>query len=199
MHRNIRANRKIAEDAGLPVASKPDSQEVCFVTSGNYADFIDQTTRTDSLKKGLFVDGSGKILGEHKGIAHYTVGQRKGLGIALGYPVYVREIRADRNEVVLGDEKSLYSSEILCRDVNFMSINGLPKEDKIPCIVKIRYLHPGQSATIEMYDNDHIRISFDKPVKAPAPGQSAVFYDENDCVIGGGVIEEGISKSYHKQ
>ena len=191
--------RKIAEDAGLPVASKPDSQEVCFVTSGNYADFIDQATRTDPLEKGLFVDGSGNVLGEHKGIAHYTVGQRKGLGIALGYPVYVREIRADRNEVVLGDEKSLYSSEILCRDVNFMSINGLKKEEKIPCIVKIRYLHPGQSATIEQYDNDHIRISFDKPVRAPAPGQSAVFYDENDCVIGGGVIEMGIRKSYHKQ
>ena len=182
--------RKIAEEAGLPVASKPDSQEVCFVTEGTYADFIESSVQTGPFEKGYFIDGDGNVLGEHKGIAHYTIGQRKGLGIAFGYPVYVTEIRADSNEVVLGDEKSLYSRELLCRDVNFMSIAGLRKDEKIPCTVKIRYLHAGQSAMIEKYKDDMIRVSFDQPVRAAAPGQSAVFYDKEDCVIGGGIIAE---------
>lgn len=183
--------RKIAEDAGLPVASKPDSQEVCFVTDGTYADFIEKAATPGVVEKGLFVDDSGNVLGEHKGIAHYTIGQRKGLGIALGYPVYVREIRADSNEVVLGNEESLYSRELLCRDVNFMSIAGLHQNEKLPCTVKIRYLHTGQPATIEMQEDHVVRVSFDQPVRAAAPGQSAVFYDEEDCVIGGGIISSG--------
>ncbi|MBR0139847.1 MAG: tRNA 2-thiouridine(34) synthase MnmA [Firmicutes bacterium] len=180
--------RKIAEEAGLSVASKPDSQEVCFVTDGSYADYIEKTAGAASAGEGLFVDASGKVLGKHKGIIHYTVGQRKGLGIALGYPAYVIEIRPESNEVVLGDERSLYRNSLLCRDCDFMSIAGLEVGEGLSCTVKIRYQHAGQRAVISKADKDAVRVSFEEPVRAPAPGQSAVFYDDEDRVIGGGII-----------
>lgn len=180
--------RQIAKDAGLPVASKQDSQEICFVVDGSYADYIEKTAPNDYQREGNFVDESGRILGKHKGIIHYTVGQRKGLGIALGAPAYVKEIRADRNEVVIGDEQSLYSRRIRCRDTNFMSIPGIGPGDKVHCAVRIRYHHSGQPATIEDGENGFVEITFDEPVRAAAPGQSAVFYDDDGCVIGGGII-----------
>lgn len=180
--------RQIAQDAGLPVASKPDSQEVCFVTDGDYADYIEKTARPDYRAEGFFVDESGNILGKHKGIIHYTIGQRKGLGIALGHPAYVKEIRADRNEVVIGDEQSLYCSALLCKDVNFMSIAGLEKGEEIPCTAKIRYRDGGRPASISLADDGMVKVVFDAPVKAAAPGQSAVFYDDGQRVIGGGII-----------
>ncbi len=182
--------RQIAEDAGLPVASKPDSQEVCFVTDGSYADYIAKTAGNDFRGEGMFVDLSGNVLGKHKGIIHYTVGQRKGLGIALGYPVYVNEIRADRNEVILGDEQSLYHRSLLCRDVCFMSIPEMRKEETIRCTVKVRYRHSGQPAEIAMTESGKVKVTFDDPVRAATPGQSAVFYDAAGCVIAGGIIDE---------
>ena len=183
--------RKIAQDAGLPVASKRDSQEICFVSDGSYADYIGKSAQGAVPGEGSFVDESGHILGKHKGIIHYTVGQRKGLGIAMGHPVYVKEIRADKNEVVLGDEAALYSKELYCKDVNFMSIEDLCKGERLSCIVKIRYRHGGQSAKIEkvqIQGHELIRVVFDEPVRAATPGQTAVFYDEEGCVIGGGTI-----------
>ncbi|MBR7070988.1 MAG: tRNA 2-thiouridine(34) synthase MnmA [Clostridia bacterium] len=183
--------RRIAKDAGLSVAAKPDSQEVCFVTDGNYADYIEKTAPSDMPGQGMFVDALGNILGKHKGIIHYTVGQRKGLGIALGYPVYVKEIHADNNEIVLSDERSLYRDRILCKELNFMSIPGLKKGETIFCTVKIRYQHSGQTAMIEPTSQDGvIKVSFDQSVRAAAPGQSAVFYDAEGRVIGGGIIAE---------
>lgn len=180
--------RQIAEDAGLPVASKPDSQEVCFVTDGNYADYVEKTAPAGYPGPGTFVDVSGNILGTHRGIIRYTVGQRKGLGVALGYPAYVKEIRAERNEVVLGDEESLYSRRIVCKNLSFLSVAGLGEGEKIRCTVKIRYRHPGQVATVRTIENDRAVIEFDEPVRAAAPGQSAVFYDPDGYVIGGGII-----------
>ncbi len=115
------------------------------------------------------------------------MGQRKGL-IAAGYPIYVKEIRAERNEVVLGEEKSLYTSEIRCDRLNFMSIPGLKPGETIRARVKIRYHHAGEQASILSDDDGRVRIIFDAPVRAATPGQSAVFYDEENCVIGGGVI-----------
>ena len=141
------------------------------------------------------MDETGNVLGRHKGIMHYTVGQRKGLGIALGYPVYVKEIRPAKNEVVLSGEKSLYSRKLLCANVNFMSIAGLEKNEKIHCVVKIRYSHIPQPAEIELKTDNMIKISFENPVKAAALGQSAVFYDDEGCVIGGGIIAEVLSES----
>ena len=182
--------RQIAKDAGLPVASKPDSQEICFVTNGHYADFIEKRAQTGQSAEGFFVDPEGNILGKHKGISHYTVGQRKGLGIALGYPVYVKEIRIDSHEVVVSDEQSLYHREILCRDTNFMSIPELKKGEMIPCTVKIRYRHSGQPAVLSLDGQGQVKVTFDRPVRAATPGQSAVFYDDEERIIGGGVISE---------
>ena len=141
---------------------------------------------------GNFVDGTGKVLGTHKGIIHYTVGQRKGLGIAFGYPVYVKKLCADSNEVVLGTEEEIRCKAIICRDLNFMSIPGPAADEKIPCQVKVRYRHAGQSALLEKAGEDRVRLSFDGSVRSAAPGQSAVFYDESGCVIGGGIIEDTV-------
>ncbi len=182
--------RKIAQDAGLEVASKADSQEICFVTDGSYAEYIEKNASPEDLKEGYFVDTEGNVLGKHKGIIHYTVGQRKGLGIALGYPIYVKEIRVDRNEVVISDDASLYRRELLCSELNFMSIPGLKEGESVPCTVKIRYHHDGTPARIMMTGNDALKVSFDEPVRAATPGQSAVFYDDDGNVIGGGIISE---------
>lgn len=180
--------RRIAEEAGLPLASKPDSQEVCFVTEGNYADYIRDTAKGDPPGEGMFVDLSGNPLGRHKGIIHYTVGQRRGLGIALGYPAYVKELRADRNEVVLAEEEALYSRELVCEDVSFMGIPGMEEGETLSCEVKIRYRHGGQRAEIAMLEDNRVKVHFADPVRAAAPGQSAVFYDDSGCIIGGGII-----------
>jgi len=182
--------RQIAKDAGLPVASKPDSQEVCFVTDGSYADYIAETAGQGCPGDGFFVDTDGRVLGKHKGIYRYTIGQRKGLGLALGYPAYVKEIHTDTNEVVVSEEKELYNRELQCRDINWMSIPWLEKGERIRCTVKIRYRHGGQPASVETADNGTVRVTFDEPVRAATPGQSAVFYDEEDRVIGGGIIAE---------
>ncbi len=180
--------RQMAKDAGLPVANKPDSQDICFIPDGSYADFIEKHADKGSVQEGNFVDSEGRVLGTHKGILHYTVGQRKGLGISLGYPAYVTEIRPKTNEVVIASEDALYRSEILCGDLNFLSISGLEKGQTLPCRVKIRYQHAGTTAKISLQDEDTLKISFDSPVRAATPGQSAVFYDEEDRVIGGGKI-----------
>ena len=186
----LKKARFAENDAGLPVASKPDSQEVCFVTDGSYADFIEKNMGSDGVPAGNFVDTDGNILGRHKGICHYTVGQRKGLGLALGYPAYVNEIRPDSNEVVVGDERFLFRSELLCTDTNFMSIPGLNAGEEISCTVKIRYRHGGEHAIISSGGGNTVKVVFEKPVRAPTPGQSAVFYDSEERIIGGGVIAE---------
>ncbi len=180
--------RRIAEEAGLPVASKPDSQEVCFVTDGSYADYIEKTAGPGAAPEGDFVDTEGNVLGRHRGVIRYTVGQRKGLGIALGHPVFVKEIRTETNEVVLGSEESLYSREVLCKDLNFLSIPELKEGERMRCRAKVRYSHSMQPAVIETCGDGVVKIVFDEAVRAAAPGQSAVFYDEEDRVIGGGII-----------
>ena len=179
--------RAIAERAGMSVAHKEDSQEICFVTDGSYADYIEKEAGRGPFPTGNFVDEDGKILGQHRGIIHYTVGQRKGLGIALGHPAYVKRIDAARNEVVIGDDRSLYAREIFCGSPVFMGIPDPGEGDRFPARVRIRYRHGGEKAVLERC-RDGIRIFFEKPVRAPAPGQSAVFYDEDGCVMGGGKI-----------
>ena len=179
--------RRIAEEAGLPVAHKKDSQEICFVTRGSYGDYIEKETDS-AVRPGNFVDEKGTVVGTHKGIIHYTVGQRKGLGLALGYPVYVKHISAAANEIVVGNETSLYHREIICSELNYMSVPGIEEGETLRAHVKIRYHHGGEYASICPEGNGQVRVIFDNPVRAPAPGQSAVFYDENRCVIGGGKI-----------
>ena len=180
--------RKIAEDAGLPCAHKEESQEICFVTEGRYTDFISEHTDKALPDEGNFVDEEGNILGKHKGIHQYTVGQRKGLGIALGYPAFVTKICPENNTVVLGTEGSLMCDTFLCRDVNFQSVAAPAAGDKIRCLAKARYHQTERPATIEMLDNGLVSVKLDEAVKGVSPGQSAVFYDEEGHVVGGGLI-----------
>ncbi|MCR4616272.1 MAG: tRNA 2-thiouridine(34) synthase MnmA [Clostridiales bacterium] len=182
--------RSIAEKAGIQVASKPDSQEICFVTDGDYTDFIRDHTDAELPGEGNFVDEQGNVLGKHKGIIHYTVGQRKKLGIALGRPAYIKKICANSNEIVLSTADDIYCRTVICKDLNFMGISEPEEGEGFRCQVKARYRHPGQYARVEKIGEDLCRILFEEPVRSAAPGQSAVFYDENDCLIGGGVISE---------
>ena len=182
--------REIAAKAGLPIAAKPDSQEICFVPDGDYAGYIRENAEGGVPGEGTIVDEAGTVLGTHKGIIHYTVGQRKGLGLSVGHPVYVKRIRADTNEVVVGAKQEILCKALLCRDLNYMSIPGLEEGDRLRCKVSTRYRHPGQDAVLEGAPGGLVRVTFDTPVRFAAPGQSAVFYDENACVVGGGIISD---------
>jgi tRNA-specific 2-thiouridylase len=180
--------RAMAHKFDLAVAEKPDSQELCFVPEGNYGDFIRCHAPVEVPGEGDFVDESGRILGRHRGILHYNVGQRRGLGIAAGERIFVTEIRPEENQVVLGPEESLYREEIRCTDLNFLSIPDPESGTVFRCQAKIRYHHPAVAATVTVTGDDNVLVRFDTPVRAPAPGQSAVFYDDDRCVIGGGII-----------
>lgn len=180
--------RKIAEEAGLAVAGKHDSQEICFVLNGGYAEYIESYVDEALPPPGDFVDEEGNVLGKHKGIVNYTVGQRKGLGLALGYPAYVRRIDPGSNTVVIGDEASVLKSSILCGELHFMAVEDIKAGESLAANVKIRYHHAAVPAEIRRIDDNTVLVEFEKPVKAPAPGQSAVFYDSENRVLGGGII-----------
>lgn len=177
--------RSIAEKINLRVAHKPDSQDICFVPDGDYNRFLEDYTGR-RLPAGNFVDVEGKIIGKHKGITNYTVGQRKGLNLSVGRPVYVVEIRPDTNEVVVGDNGDVFSDKLTGKNVNFMSVEGIRGE--LRATAKIRYAHPGASCTIRMVGEDRIECIFDAPQRAVTPGQAVVFYN-GDIVLGGAVIE----------
>ena len=227
--------RQIAARIGLFTAEKPDSQEICFIPEGNYAAFIEKQVEagilgdadtgalgaagTGALTGGLswdqpgnFVDEAGKVLGRHAGIIHYTVGQRKRLGIALGKRVFVKEIRPLTNEVVLADDDRVFSRKLLCGFVNWQG-RDLEKETgrdpsaTLSARVKIRYAHEGTMARIRRLPEEEssflpegpltagleqtgpcYEVCFAEPVRAVTPGQAAVFYDEEGCILGGGLI-----------
>ena len=180
--------RQIAEEAGLPCANKGDSQEICFVTDGRYTDFIREYSSREIPGEGNFVDVDGNILGKHKGIFQYTVGQRKGLGIALGFPAFVLKINAEDNTVVLGDLDALMCDSFTCINTNFLSIPDLETGEEIRCLVKARYHQVERSAVITRVDSSRVKVTYDEPVAGVSPGQSAVFYDEYGMIIGGGII-----------
>lgn len=180
--------REIASQAGFVTANKKDSQDICFVPDGDYLAFIEDYTQS-KYPEGVYLDVNGKILGKNKGIINYTIGQRKGLGIALGKPAFVISKNAEQNSVVLGDEELLFYKEVVVRNVNFISIEKLEKPMRV--MAKLRYRHIEQPAVISPLGEDRVLICFDEPQRAPSSGQSAVFYDE-DTVVGGGIIEGGI-------
>lgn len=177
--------RQIAEEIGLLIANKPDSQEICFVPDNDYAGFIDKEASGRVPGVGKFVKKDGTILGEHKGITHYTIGQRKGLNLALGHPVFVTEIRPETNEVVIGENEEVFTTYIRCNHLNFMAIADLNEPRRV--LAKVRYSHRGSYCTIEKEGDDRLICSFEEPVRASTPGQAIVFY-ENDYVLGGGTI-----------
>ncbi len=175
--------RAIAKEAGLPVADKPDSQDICFVPDGDYARFIrEYTGEPDS--PGPFVNEAGEVIGEHKGITHYTIGQRKGLGLAMGRPVYVREIRPETNEVVIGED--ITSRMVKARHISFLSVSDLP--DRWVVNAKIRYNHKPARALASRTGDDEITCFFEEAQRAVTPGQALVLYDEKGYVLGGGEI-----------
>ena len=176
--------REIAQELGLINARKHDSQDICFVPDGDYAKFIEQYTGK-VYPHGNFVDESGNILGEHKGIIKYTVGQRKGLGLALPHPMYVKEKDLVGNKVILCDNSRLFSKELYAKDINLISCERIDKPIKIKA--KVRYNQPEQNATVEQTDENTIHVVFDEPQRAISKGQAVVLYD-GDVVVGGGTI-----------
>ena len=178
--------RRIAEENGFINAAKPDSQDICFVQNGSYADFINQYTGR-LPEPGNFVDMNGNVIGRHKGVICYTVGQRKGLGISAAEPLYVVRIDPEKNEVVLGSDGDLFHKSLIADDVNWILDEELTEPVRVSA--KIRYKHKEQPATVYPCGRGKIKVVFDEPVRAITKGQAAVLY-VSDIVAGGGTIRE---------
>jgi tRNA-specific 2-thiouridylase len=181
--------RELARRHGLALAEKPDSQEICFVPGGDYKQFIDAylAEQGESLPDtaGELVTSSGEVIGTHAGIHNFTVGQRKGLGVATGSPLYVLEINGEKRQVVVGGGEKLYATELRARRLNWISVDDLRSPMRVS--VKIRNRHEPAPAVIEKTGDDEVLATFDQPQRAVTPGQAAVFYD-GDVVVGGGWI-----------
>jgi tRNA-specific 2-thiouridylase len=187
--------RELARKHNLMIAEKPDSQEICFVPGGDYKRFLEayltEQGNTSAEVAGEMVGGEmvtsdGKVIGEHAGVHNFTVGQRKGLGVATGSPLYVIQIKNDTRQVVVGKDEELYSRALRARRVNLISTAELRQPMRVA--VKIRHKHQPAPAMIESAGPDEVRVTFDEPQRALTPGQAAVFYD-GDIVVGGGWIE----------
>lgn len=177
--------REIAEENGFVNARKHESQDICFVPDGDYSKFIEYYTGK-TYPCGDFVDMNGKRLGEHKGIIRYTIGQRRGLGLALPASMYVVEKDVDNNKVILGFNDDLFKKEVYVKNISFTACDGLDKPERL--CAKIRYNQKEQPATVTQTDENHFTIVFDEPQRAITKGQAAVLYD-GDTVVGGGTIE----------
>ena len=181
--------REIARRHGLALADKPDSQEICFVPGGDYKKFLDAylAEQGEALPDlaGELVTASGEVLGEHGGIQNFTVGQRKGLGVSTGSPLYVIQIRGDQKQVVVGPDEDLWSRSLRAREVNWIAIEDL--NAPLRASVKIRHRHEPAPALLERTGERQVQVTFDQPQRAITPGQAAVFYD-GDLVLGGGWI-----------
>jgi tRNA-uridine 2-sulfurtransferase len=179
----------MARRQGLALAEKRDSQEICFVPGGDYKNFIDAYLgeQGEALPDtaGELVTTDGKVVGEHGGIHNFTVGQRKGLGVSTGSPLYVLQIKGDARQVVVGNQEDLYSRDVRVHRTNLISVADLPEPMQVT--VKIRHRHEGAPAVIQKSAADEIGVTFDQPQRAITPGQAAVFYD-GDVVVGGGWI-----------
>jgi tRNA-specific 2-thiouridylase len=181
--------RELARYYGLALAEKPDSQEICFVPGGDYKNFLSaylaEQSESSPDSRGELVTTNGEILGEHAGIQNFTVGQRKGLGIATGSPLYVIQIKGDQRQVVVGREEELYSRTLRAHRINLISVNEIAQPMRVS--VKIRHKHEPAPAIIEQTGRDQLLVTFDAAQRAITAGQAAVFYDE-DVVVGGGWI-----------
>jgi tRNA-specific 2-thiouridylase len=193
--------RKLAEDLKLPVFNKPDSQEICFVPNQDYAGLVRRRS-PDTFRPGDLVTTTGQTVGRHDGHQHFTIGQRKGVGVAFGYPIYVVDIDPKENRVVLGDKDALLKRTLTAHQINLLSDRaraftpspGTPGEGRgegsagIPCTAKIRYNHQPVPATLHVTGPDEIKVTFDDPQSAVTPGQAVVLFD-HDIVLGGGWID----------
>jgi tRNA-specific 2-thiouridylase len=181
--------RDLARRHGLALSEKPDSQEICFVPGGDYKRFIDAylSDQGEALPDtaGELVTTNGEVIGEHHGIHNFTVGQRKGLGVATGSPLYVIQISGANKQVIVGGEENLYSRTLRARRVNLIAVDDLREPMRVT--VKIRHRHEPASAVMERVSDDEVVVTFDEPQRAITPGQAAVFYD-GEIVVGGGWI-----------
>ena len=197
--KNKQAVRDIAKELGLEVHDKPDSQDVCFVPDGDYVKLL-EACNSSALRAGNFIDTSGKIIGKHDGYGKFTIGQRRGTGIAAGHPVYVTDINPQTADVTIGEKKDLLANGLTTDGANWQvdvpllrctTKGGLPSFD---ATVKIRYNHRGAAAKVTITGKDTFEVRFDKPLEAVTPGQAAVVYSE-DCLLGGGWIKEKCNSS----
>ena len=180
--------RKIASELGMGTADKPDSQEICFIPDNDYGAFLERSGCSNDIRAGDFIDESGAVIGKHKGVIYYTIGQRKGLG-AFGKPMFVKRINVNDNTVMLADNDGVFSDELVMTDVNFMGIDGLLEDEQLEVFGKIRYAHKPAKCTIERLSDGRISCRFEAAQRAITPGQSAVFYDAFGRIICGGTIE----------
>ena len=180
--------RELARSAGLTTSEKPESQEICFVTSGHYAEFIESRFPAYRREKGVIVDREGKVLGEHQGIHAYTVGQRKGLGVAAGERLYVTEILPEQNKIVLGSQEALFKNGVIVKGVRWVNREAIVSGMEIE--TRIRYRHPPTPSCVTLIDDSSVRVDFRKADGAITPGQAAVFYHGEE-LLGGGWIERG--------
>lgn len=178
--------RKIALDAGIPVAEKKESQDICFIPDNDYAGFLEREVPERIPPRGNFVLKDGKVLGEHEGITHYTIGQRRGLGLPMGHRVVVTKIDAMKNEVVIGENEDVFTCEVIAKDVSFMGLEKIPEEG-IRLLGKIRYAHAGEWCFVKPL-GEGIICRFEKPVRAATPGQTLCLYD-GECVAAAGIIQ----------
>ena len=176
--------RKIAEKNNLEVALKKDSQEICFIPDNDYQKFL-QKYSSQKPKVGNIVLKDGTVLGKHKGLINYTIGQRKGLGISYKEPLYVIKLDIQKNQVIVGTEQDLYSKELIANEINWLAIDQLKEPLKLKA--KVRYRAKEAECTVYPIENEQVKVIFDEPQRAITPGQSVVFYDE-DIVVGGGKI-----------
>lgn len=176
--------RKIAKENNLKTANKPDSEDICFIPDGNYKRFLEENSNLKP-KKGNIVHVNGTVLGKHNGLYNYTIGQRKGLGISYKEPLFVVGFNRAKNEVIVGEKEYIYKTEMIVKNINLLLVDKI--EDSMKVSVKTRYSSKEEMATIEMVDEDTIKVVFDNPVARITPGQSAVFYLD-DIVVGGGKI-----------
>ena len=176
--------RKIALEHNLPVANKPDSEDICFIPDGDYKKFLEEKSVLKT-KKGNIVTTDGKILGVHEGLYKYTIGQRKGLGIANSVPLFVKGFNSQKNELIVGEENEIFSKEAIANQVNLVLMDEILEPMKVKA--KIRYSAKEADCTIYPIENGKIKVEFDEPQRAITPGQSIVFYID-DIVLGGGKI-----------
>lgn len=176
--------RKIAEERGLEIAQKKDSQEICFIENNNYIEFLQKQNLGKTIERGNIVLKNGKILGTHNGLIHYTIGQRKGIGISYQEPLYVIKLDSEKNEVIVGTEKELYSKELTAKKLNFLVDINL--QEGIEIQAKVRYRANPAKATLKI-EGDFAKVVFEQEQRAITPGQSIVFYMD-DIVLGGGKI-----------
>jgi len=178
--------RILAKRMRLKTFNTVSSQDICFIQDLDYAEYIKKKTGVE-IKEGEIVDESGRVLGRHKGIPYYTIGQRRGLGVAYKEPLYVTAIDIEKNRVIVGTKRDIAKKRLIAHHLNWISIENLGKPLRV--MAKIRYNHKRAFATVTRAGIDEARVEFDSPQESPAPGQAIVFYDR-DVVVGGGWIKE---------